>query len=145
MTKVINQLKVVLADTYSLYLKTQNYHWNVVGEHFNSLHKMLEEQYEKLAEMVDETAEKIRMLGEKAPGTFSEFSALSSTKNPNSEYPWRKMVEDLLNDHKNMCINIEKFIKICEEEQDYTTNDMLTQRLAFHQKICWMLKSLIAG
>lgn len=143
--KVINQLKIVLANTYAIYLKTQNYHWNVVGEHFDSIHSLLEDQYKELAEMIDETAEKIRMLGEKSPGTFSEFTALTSVKNAQADFNWKKMIEDLLNDHKKLCENLEKAIKICEDENDYTSTDMLTEHLAFHQKASWMLKSIISA
>ncbi len=140
---IIKSLEVVLANTYALYLKTQNYHWNVEGEHFYSLHKMFEQQYEQLAEKIDETAERIRILGAKAPGTFKVFSSLSMFKNANPENDWKEMVKDLLEDHKSMCLSIQKFIKDCEDEHDYTSNDILTERLALHQKMCWMLEATI--
>lgn len=144
MPEVINHLKVVLADTYAIYLKTQNYHWNVVGEHFVSIHNMFEEQYKQLTRMIDRIAERIRMLGEKSPGSFSEFSALTNIKNAQANFHWKKMIEDLFNDHKNMCDSLEKFIQISEEKNDYTSIDMLTDHLFYHQKTCWVLKSIIS-
>ena len=138
---VTDAMKKALADTYTLYLKTQNYHWNVEGARFRSLHLMFEEQYTALAAVVDETAERIRALGEKAPGTYAEFSKLSSIKEGNSDFDENQMVRDLYTSHQSMIATLKKVATAAEKAEDKVTEDFAIGRIADHEKTAWMLKS----
>lgn len=138
---VTEALKRVLADNYALYLKTQNYHWNVEGRHFKSLHLMFEEQYTELFAANDELAERIRQLGEKAPGTFAEFSKLTSIKEGNSELDENQMVKDLYQSNQQIVTTIKKAIAAAEKADDQATEDMLVARIQAHEKAAWMLRS----
>lgn len=138
---VTEALKRVLADNYALYLKTQNYHWNVEGRHFKSLHVMFEEQYTALFAANDELAERIRQLGEKAPGTFAEFSKLTSIKEGNSELDENQMVKDLYVSNQQIVTTLKKAIAAAEKADDNATADMLVARIQAHDKAAWMLKS----
>jgi starvation-inducible DNA-binding protein len=140
MTNKIDALQEVLANSYSLYLKTQNYHWNVEGPDFYSLHKFFEEQYLDLATAVDLIAERIRFLGAKANASFSAYNMLSSIKEASGKEDAKTMVTTLLADQ-------EKIIKILDDtiktfEGDEATIDILIGRLEIHQKHLWMFKSL---
>lgn len=138
---VTEALKRVLADNYALYLKTQNYHWNVEGRHFKSLHVMFEEQYTELFAANDELAERIRQLGEKAPGTFSEFSKLTVIKEANSELDENQMVKDLHNSNQQIVATLKKAIAAAEKADDQATADMLVARIQAHDKAAWMLRA----
>jgi len=134
-------LKVVLANTYTLYLKTQNYHWNVVGPHFNGLHAFFEEQYKGLAEAVDEIAERIRALGESAPGSFAEFTALKTIAEAKTQIDAFAMIKDLIESHELVCKNLRLISKQAQDEEDDVTQDLIIERLAAHEKSLWMLRS----
>ncbi len=140
-TKTVEHLKKLLADTYTLYLKTQNYHWNVSGPSFFSLHALFEQQYTDLAAAVDEIAERIRALGERAPGSFTEFSELASLKEAKGKVEAAAMVKDLHADQLTMAKLLKKAISAAEKEEDPTSVDLLTTRLSVHEKNAWMLGS----
>jgi starvation-inducible DNA-binding protein len=141
--KVVSILSKILASTYALYLKTQNYHWNVTGAHFHDLHKMFESQYEALAEAIDKIAEQIRATGNKAPATFKAYASLSEVKDGNEKLPWQQMVEDLYLGHLTVCKLLEEGLAISEKANDQVVNDLFIQRLAHHKKDAWMLKSIV--
>ena len=141
---VAEALKTVLSDTYALYLKTQNYHWNVEGANFRSLHLMFEEQYQELATAVDTTAEMIRTLGEKAPGTFDAFAKNASIKPGNENASSTDMVKELAADQGVIQQTLEKTLEVAEKAGDDVVVDFMTQRLAVHRKAQWMLKSTAA-
>lgn len=132
----------VLADTYTLYLKTHNFHWNVEGPMFNSLHLMFETQYTALALAVDELAERIRALGVYAPGSYTDFAKLSKVKEAKGVPAATEMVDQLANDNITVSKTIHKVVKRAEEAGDTVTADMLTARQTEHEKTAWMLRSL---
>ena len=138
---VANALAKSLADTYGAYLKTQNYHWNVAGPHFRSLHALFEEQYTELAVAVDEIAERIRTLGARAPGSYSEFASLGSVAEPLSEASAEEMVVDLERTQQSVIATHRQARQAAETADDQETMDLLTQRIAVHQKAAWMLRS----
>jgi len=139
--KITDALKHFLADTYLLYLKTQSFHWNLVGPNFYSLHILLEKQYEDMAEAVDEIAERIRALGEFAPGTFAEFKNLSQLKEEKKYLKQNKMIEILTFDHEKIAKTTKSIIRDSQDEYDDVTADMLIKRITFHEKSAWMLRS----
>ena len=139
--KITGSLKCFLADTYLLYLKTQNFHWNLVGPNFYSLHILLEKQYEDMAEAIDEVAERIRALGEFAPGTFAEFKILSQLKEEKKHLKQKQMIEVLTFDHEKIAKTTKAVIRNSQDEYDDITADMLIKRIAFHEKSAWMLRS----
>jgi starvation-inducible DNA-binding protein len=138
---VTEGLKKSLADTYTLYLKTQNYHWNVEGVRFRSLHLMFEEQYTELAAAIDELAERIRALGEKAPGSYSEFTKYSSIKEGDSSFDENQMVKDLYTSHQQIVTTLKKALTASQKAEDEPTTDLLIGRIAIHEKTAWMLKA----
>lgn len=138
MAKILSQH---LADTYILYLKTQNYHWNIVDPRFYSLHKFFEEHYEELAEALDIIAERIRMIDKIAPATMKEFLELTELKEGNSALDGDEMISDLLNDNISMANKLRNAIHKAAELGDDGTMDMLTDRLKECEKRAWMLKS----
>ena len=140
---VVEQLKHVLADTYALQLKTQNYHWNVEGRHFSQLHALFEEQYDEISEAVDEIAEHIRQLGEKVPASFTAFNNLKSLPDANDQLDEEGMLQSLLDSHVAMDAIVEKARSIAEEADDEVVNDFLITRLAAHRKHAWFLRSSI--
>lgn len=140
---VTDALKTILADTYTLQLKTQNYHWNVEGTHFRSLHLLFEEQYNELFTAVDGIAERIRALGEKAPGTYAEFTKLSKMKEGNANIEDLDMVKDLYQSNQMVSQNLKKALAVAEKADDASTADLLTQRITVHDKAAWMLKSTL--
>tara|TARA_R110000868_G_scaffold60378_1_gene184532 strand:- start:524 stop:970 length:447 start_codon:yes stop_codon:yes gene_type:complete len=140
---VADGLSHLLADTYLLYLKTQNFHWNVTGSHFTSLHHLFEEQYVQLTEAADLLAERIRALQAIAPGSFAEFLELTSLKEASGEYTANDMVASLLKDHEAISSSIERLLKSIENEGDEVTTDMLIQRKTEHDKTAWMLRSAL--
>lgn len=139
--KVADELTHVLADTYTLYLKTQNYHWNVTGPYFPQLHALFEEQYTELAEAVDVIAERIRALDALAPASFSEFQKLTSLDEGDNLVAWETMVEHLLHDHETIAHHLLIVFSKAEKANDQGTIDMLTERLRAHEKAAWMLRS----
>ncbi len=138
---VTEALKKVLADSYSLMIKTQNYHWNVEGSNFSSLHLLFEGQYNDLFAAVDLVAERIRALGEKAPGSPAEFKKLSTITEGNSEFDANRMVTDLYNSNQQALATIKKALATADKAGDVSTVDLLTQRITTHDKASWMLKS----
>lgn len=134
-------LAEVLADSYLLYLRTHNYHWNVTGELFHSLHEQFEQQYTELAEAIDEIAERIRALGHKAPGTFKEFHELTSLEESTEEPEALEMVRLLAVGNEQVIRTANKALEPAREAEDEATIDILTQRLHVHSKAAWMLRS----
>jgi len=143
--KIVEILSSILSDEYVLYTKTRNYHWNVVGPHFNEYHETFEEQYDGLADDVDEVAERIRSLGFKAPSTLSEFQKNSQLKEHPGEYPdANTMVSNLLGDHETVIKTIrEKVSLISGEFGDVGTEDFLVGLMEKHEKTAWMLRSIL--
>lgn len=139
--EVVDTLKVVLANTYSLYLKTQNYHWNVLGPNFKSLHLLFEEHYTDLANAVDEIAERIRALNELAPGSFAEFEKLRTVTDADSSLNAEGMVKDLYKEHEEVLNSLKKCLAAAQKVHDESTIGLVTERMAYHEKTVWMLKS----
>lgn len=139
--ELIKGLEQVLAETYALYLKTQNYHWNVKGKHFYSLHKFFEEQYTELADAVDDIAELIRSLGLPAPGSFKAFHQLSTLPDPLLDGSETKLLEDLLSSHNILSTNIKATLDVATSAGDDVTAGSLTERLAYHRKAIWMIST----
>ena len=142
--EIAEGLAKVLADTYTLYLKTHNYHWNVVGPMFNTLHLMFEQEYTELATAVDEIAERIRALGEPAPGSYIEFTELSSIAEDTEKPEALEMVRRLVADHETVARTARSVFPVAERASDEPTADLLTQRLQVHEKTAWMLRSMLA-
>lgn len=136
-----NALKRVLADSYALYLKTQNYHWNVEGPSFRELHLMFEEQYTDLFTAIDVIAELIRGLGEKAPGTFEEFAKHTIITPGDAKASSDKMLSDLASDQERMLETLTKALHIAQEKGDEIVAGFLIERMTAHRKAAWMLKS----
>ena len=134
-------LKKVLADSYALYLKTQNYHWNVTGPHFKALHSLFEEQYTDLASAIDEVAELIRGLGEKAPGTWKAYEAITQIKDGDENLSAGDMVNDLMNDQDLIQKTLEEAMKEAEKNNDEVIIGALVERMTVHRKNKWMLQS----
>jgi len=141
--EIADGLSRVLADSYTLYLKTHNFHWNVTGPMFQTLHLMFEAQYNELALAVDLIAERIRALGLPAPGTYKEFSALSSIKEDDGVPKAHDMIAKLVDGHETVARTARGVFKIAEEVSDQPTCDLLTQRMQVHEKTAWMLRSLL--
>ena len=137
-------LSRLLADSYTLYLKTHNYHWNVTGPMFNTLHLMFEQQYTELAMAVDLIAERIRALGFPAPGSYQAYAALTSieeeTGTPNAE----EMIRQLVKGQEAVVRTARAVFPTAEAANDEPTADLLTQRMQIHEKNAWMLRSLVA-
>jgi starvation-inducible DNA-binding protein len=138
---VTDSLKVVLADSYALYLKTQNYHWNVEGPNFKSLHELFEMHYTDLAAAIDEIAERIRTLGEKAPGNWDSYKALTSIKNGDENATAETMTKELAEDQEVIAKPLGKALASAQQTEDEVTIGLVTDRLAIHQKNAWMLRS----
>ncbi len=138
---VTQALKNLLADSYVLSLKTQNYHWNVTGPNFHALHLMFETQYTELAVAIDEIAERIRALGEKAPGTFEAYSALTSINTPSVDADANAMVKDLLASHEAILKTIKTLQDVASENDDTPSEDLANDRLSVHEKTAWMLRA----
>jgi starvation-inducible DNA-binding protein len=140
---VARHLSKLLADTYSLYLKTHSFHWNVTGPHFNSLHTMFEEQYNALWLAADEVAERIRTLDVYAPGSYGAFARLTSIKEEPGVPEWKDMVAQLVEGHEIAAATVRDAFKVADKAGDEGTADMLTGRLKEHEKTAWMLRSLL--
>jgi starvation-inducible DNA-binding protein len=133
----------LLADTYTLYLKTHYFHWNVTGPMFNTLHLMFETQYTELALAVDLIAERIRSLGVYAPGTYAQFSKLTSIAETIDVPKAQDMISELVAGHEAVCRTARSVFPAAEKAADEATADLLTQRLQLHEKTAWMLRSLL--
>lgn len=138
---VTEALKRVLAETYGLMLKTQNYHWNVEGPNFNGLHALFMAQYGELFLAVDAIAERIRTLGEVAPGSYGEFAKLSKLKDGNGELDSDAMLKDLYQDNVAVLTSIKKAFAAAEKAGDQPTIDLMNERTAAQEKAAWMLRS----
>lgn len=141
--KIAAGLAKVLADTYSLYLKTHNFHWNVEGPMFNTLHLMFMEQYTELWNALDAVAERIRSLGYPAPGTYGEFARLTSIEETDGVPEALDMVRLLVAGHEAVARTARATFPAAEKGGDESTADLLTQRLQVHEKTAWMLRSLL--
>ncbi len=141
--KIAEGLSRLLADSYSLYLKTHYFHWNVTGPMFNSLHLMFETQYTELATAVDDIAERIRSLDFFAPGTYREFAKLSSIPESESVPKAQDMIKELVAGHEAVCRTARSVFPAADKAGDEATADLLTQRLQIHEKTAWMLRSLL--
>ena len=137
-------LSKLLADSYTLYLKTHNYHWNVTGPMFNTLHVMFEQHYTELATAVDEIAERIRALGVKAPGTYREFSALTSIDEAGGDESAEDMIRQLVVGQEAVVRTAREVFPAADAANDEPTADLLTQRMQIHEKNAWMLRSMLA-
>jgi starvation-inducible DNA-binding protein len=137
-------LSRVLADTYTLYLKTHNYHWNVTGPQFNTLHAMFMAQYSEMWTAVDEIAERIRALGAFAPGSYSDFARLATVKEPTGVPDAEAMVAELAADQATLVRTARGVFATPDEADDQPTADLLTQRMQIHEKYAWMLRSMLA-
>jgi starvation-inducible DNA-binding protein len=135
----------VLADTYTLYLKTHNFHWNVEGPMFNTLHLMFETQYTELALAVDLIAERIRALGFPAPGSYREFAELSSIEDAVGRPSAMEMIAQLAKDQETVVRTARQVFALAAEAHDEPTADLLTQRMQVHEKTAWMLRAMLAS
>lgn len=141
--KIAGGLSKLLADTYTLYLKTHNFHWNVTGPMFQTLHLMFETQYNELALAVDLVAERIRALGFPAPGTYSEYVKLSSIKETEGVPKAQDMIKLLVEGQEAVVRTARSIFPTAEDAHDEATADLLTQRIQLHEKTAWMLRSLL--
>jgi len=137
-------LSKLLADSYSLYLKTHNYHWNVEGPLFNTLHLMFEQHYTELATAVDEIAERIRALGVKAPGSYTAFGELTNIEEATGDESAEEMIRQLVIGQETVARTAREAIKAAGAASDEPTADLLTQRMQIHEKNAWMLRSMLA-
>ncbi|ABA20383.1 Ferritin and Dps [Trichormus variabilis ATCC 29413] len=141
--KIAEGLSRLLADTYTLYLKTHNFHWNVTGPMFQTLHLMFETQYTELALAVDLVAERIRALGYPAPGTYSEYAKLSSIPETSGVPKAKEMIRLLVEGQEAVVRTARSIFPVVDEVNDEPTADLLTQRMQVHEKTAWMLRSLL--
>lgn len=137
-------LSRLLADTYSLYLKTHYFHWNVTGPMFHSLHQMFEEEYTELSQAVDDIAERIRTLGAVAPGSYSEYSELSSVPETREVPEAQEMVRLLVEGNEAVVRTARSAFPAAERAGDEATVDLITERMRTHEKTAWMLRSMIS-
>ena len=143
-TQIAEGLSRLLADSYTLYLMTHNFHWNVSGPMFRSLHLMFEEQYNELALAVDTIAERIRSLGCPAPGTYAEFAKLTSLKEPKGVPAADEMIRQLVKGQEAVIKTARGLLPLVDAADDEPSADLLTQRMQVHEKTAWMLRSLLA-
>ena len=141
--KIVKGLSRLLADSYTLYLMTHNFHWNVTGPQFNSLHNMFMDQYTEQWNALDIIAEQIRALGHPAPGTFKEFVKLASIKEVEGAPKSDEMIRHLVAAQEATARTARKLFPVVEAAGDQPTADLLTQRLEIHEKTAWMLRSLL--
>lgn len=141
--QIADGLSRLLADTYSLYLKTHNFHWNVTGPMFQTLHLMFETQYTELALAVDLIAERIRALGYPAPGTYSDFAKLSSISETTGVPKATEMIRLLVEGQEAVARTARSIFPVVDQANDEPTADLLTQRMQLHEKNAWMLRSLL--
>lgn len=141
--KIAEGLSRVLADSYTLYLKTHNFHWNVTGPQFNSLHAMFMGQYTEIWNALDQIAERIRSLGYPAPGSYKQFAALSSIPEEEGVPKAKDMIRLLVAGQEAVTRTARDVFKVVEKANDQPTADLLTQRMEVHEKNAWMLRSLL--
>ncbi|MFQ3237327.1 MAG: starvation-inducible DNA-binding protein [Paraglaciecola sp.] len=139
--KIAEGLKGLLADSYTLYLQTHNFHWNVTGPHFRELHLMFEEQYTELAVAVDDIAERIRTLDVAAPGTYKEFAKLSSIKEVDGVPEASQMIDLLTKGHEQVVRTSREVLKLAQEAADESTAALVSDRMRLHEKTSWMLRA----
>jgi starvation-inducible DNA-binding protein len=142
-TAIASGLSKFLADTYTLYLKTHNFHWNVTGPMFQTLHLMFMTHYNELWLATDLIAERIRSLGVIAPGTYKEFSSLSSIKEEKGSIDSDTMIRSLVDGHQAVIRTARSIFPMADKAGDQVTMDLLTQRMQIHEKTAWMLRSLL--
>ena len=142
-TSIVEGLGRLLADSYTLYLKTHNFHWNVTGPMFTTLHLLFEQQYTELATAVDLIAERIRSLGAPAPGSYRDFGRLSKVPEAEGVPAATDMLRALVSDHETVVRTARSVFPAAEKGGDEATADLLTQRLQVHEKTAWMLRSLL--
>ncbi|CAG2136818.1 Dps family protein [Cupriavidus numazuensis] len=142
--KIAEGLSKLLADTYTLYLKTHNFHWNVTGPMFNTLHLMFETQYNELALAVDSIAERIRALGYPAPGTYKEYARLSSIQEEEGVPEATEMIRKLVEGQEAVVRTARSIFPMVDAASDEPSADLLTQRMQTHEKTAWMLRSMLA-
>ncbi|KQY86526.1 MULTISPECIES: Dps family protein [unclassified Brevundimonas] len=142
---VAQELTKVLADSFAVYLKTHGYHWNVRGPEFFSFHNLLEQQYRDIWAALDDLAERIRALGVLAPQSFSGFGNLTSIKDGDPEKEATAMLKELMQDHETLIATTRKALEVADEAGDEASADLMTQRLAAHEKFAWMLRSTLGG
>jgi len=143
--EIASHLARLLADSYTLYLKTHNFHWNVTGPQFNTLHTMFEQQYSDLAVAVDEIAERIRALGIKAPGSYAEFVELTSVEDSKGGESAEEMISQLVTGQETIVRTARQAFPVVDAANDEPTADLLTQRMHAHEKTAWMLRSMLAA
>lgn len=141
--KIADGLAHLLADTYTLYIKTHNFHWNVTGPMFNSLHLMFEKQYMELANAVDEIAERVRALGFPAPASYQQFSALTVIKEETGVPVAKEMIKQLVQGQESVVRTARGILPVADDANDQPTVDLLTRRMEAHEKTAWMLRSLL--
>lgn len=141
--KIAGQLARLLADTYSLQLKSHAFHWNVTGPMFNALHQMFEEHYTELWTAADVIAERIRALDVYAPGSYAQLASLTSIKEETGVPEWKGMVEQLVDGHETVARTARETFRAADEANDEATADLATQRMQEHEKNAWMLRSLL--
>ncbi len=141
--QIAARLSHLLAESYVLYLKTQNFHWNVTGPQFAALHTLFEQQYTELAAAVDEIAERIRALGLPAPGSWEQFSELSSIQGETGVPSANDMIRQLLGDQETITKTARAALPVATEANDEGSADLLTHRIQTHEKNAWMLRSLL--
>ncbi|OZG74286.1 DNA starvation/stationary phase protection protein [Hahella sp. CCB-MM4] len=141
--RIVEDLSALLADTYTLYLKTQNFHWNVTGPRFQEVHALTELQYTDLAAAIDLIAERIRALGEYAPASYSKYRELTSIQEEESVPAANEMLAILAKDQETVVRTIRKALPHAQEVADESTASLLSDRLSIHEKAAWMLRSMI--
>ncbi|RVU34979.1 DNA starvation/stationary phase protection protein [Hwanghaeella grinnelliae] len=142
--EIADGLSRLLADSYTVYLKTHNFHWNVTGPMFNTLHTMFEGQYTELAMAVDEIAERIRALGEPAPGSYAQFAELTVISEETGTPKAEEMIRQLVEGQEAIARTARSVFPAAEKAGDEPTADLLTQRIQLHEKNAWMLRSMLA-
>jgi len=141
--QVAAKLKILLADSYTLYLQTHNFHWNVTGPQFRDLHLMFEEHYTELATAVDEIAERIRTLGVFAPGTYKQFAELSNIKETDAIPDASDMVAILTEGHEQIVKTCREVLEVAQEADDESSVSLVSDRMVLHEKTAWMLRSML--
>ncbi|WDE14073.1 Dps family protein [Thalassomonas haliotis] len=141
--KISAALKHLLADTYTLYLQSHHFHWNVTGMQFRELHLMFEEQYEQLAVAVDDIAERIRTLGEAAPGTYTAFSELSAIEEVAGVPPANEMVAILARSHEQVIKTCRDVLRLAQQGEDESSASLVSDRMREHEKSAWMLRAML--
>lgn len=131
----------LMADTYTLYLKTHGYHWNVEGPHFQSLHDQFMGQYTEMWTAVDELAERIRALGHYAPSSYASMAALSSLEEEDGQPDWHQMVKNLAKGHEQVAKTAREVLRVAEDAGDDATADIVAPRVTLHEKTAWMLRA----